>query len=88
MEINKMKGVLIILIIVWAFDTHAMRCNNELVLEGESINRVLHKCGEPLTNKSNMFNEVTVIKYRQDGMTESLIFKSGRLDSIEHNRID
>ena len=83
-----MKTLIILVFTLLETCAFGMRCGNQLVYTGDYEYQVISKCGNPIYAGSlGVFSDLTMMAYKQEGgMTETLIFRLGRLESIDSNR--
>ena len=63
----------------------AIRCNGALINVGDSVFKVLSKCGKPKMELSYKGNPITYY-YKQYGMEYKLSFKDGTVSRITRGR--
>ena len=83
-----MKKIIFISLLIASTSLYAMRCGNDIVVEGDSLTSVYSKCGKPHSVESNgIFNSPDSITYNNnDGSTTTVTISNGKVDSIEMNR--
>lgn len=87
-----MKTLLFLVFAIIATSASALRCQGggtgKLVQIGDLHYQVIKKCGQPefFGKIGGVDSDVEMMKYTQGGMDETLIFRKGRLESIESNR--
>lgn len=75
---------LIVVLLLVSFSAHSMRCNNQLIMEDDSVSRVLSLCGDPTEQN---YSYLVYENKDGDGMDYRLhIGPNGRIDAIESRR--
>lgn len=75
------------LIVLFWGQSYALRCGNNLVLEGDTLVQVVEKCGQADSVYSNWpMGENVTLTYKQGSVTYTLSFLRNSLTSIDMNR--
>lgn len=78
-----MRNMYIVILVVLMFfgamrDSHALRCGNKIILEGDFILKVLKNCGKPIFSDFMMYrNHLTkMMVYRKDGRDQIIYLRN------------
>lgn len=77
-----------IIIFSSSFTASAMRCNGNLITEGDAVSKVFKYCGTPTWQQNpGAYGDASIWQYSMDdGMTYTLLIKQGIVYSIDYTR--
>lgn len=76
-------GALLMAAPIWA-----MRCGGQLIMEGDSVSKVVRYCGTPTWQQNPIaYGDASIWQYSMDdGMTYTLLLKQGVVYSVQFSR--
>lgn len=76
-----------LLVFTFSINAFALRCDNGLVLDGDSTAEVILKCGSPDATSSDVWKDRTVFTYKQGDALNIVQFLNDKVVNIEFKRL-